>query len=194
MLATPAAWQDKIKIWFREPGWRPAGLDQTHPVERVSLEDFSKYDPAVSTPVKIYAFFQFFCTTLAGTGMLVVATAWPSTPVFLSTGLIFFSFYLQSAWTQERAFAKWLEWLKLGLVFLLSSYLPLSPPTVLALQAYLLISVLFLSWLTLNPARISINARRGLSSHKEKWPGNAMFNFPSMRIPGRQPLQWPSYS
>ena len=46
-------WQDKIKIWFREPGWRPAGLDQTHPVERVSLEDFSKYDPAVSTPVNL---------------------------------------------------------------------------------------------------------------------------------------------
>ena len=68
---------------------------------------------------------------------------------------------LQSAWTQERAFAKWLEWLKLGLVLLLPSYLPLSPPAVLALQVYLLISVLFLSWLTLNPARISADARRG---------------------------------
>jgi sterol desaturase/sphingolipid hydroxylase (fatty acid hydroxylase superfamily) len=154
-------WQDKIRIWFREPGWRPAGLDQAHPYKQVSLEDFSKYDPAVSTPVKIYAFFQFFCTTLAGTGMLVVATDWPSIPVFFSTGLIFFSFYLQSAWTQDRAFAKWLEWLKLGLVLLLPSYLPLSPPTVLALQVYLLISVLFLSWLTLNPARISADARRG---------------------------------
>jgi len=154
-------WQDKIRVWFREPGWRPAGLDRTHPIERISLEDFSKYDPDVSTPVKIYAFFQFFCTTLAGTGMLVVATDWPSTPVFLSTGLIFFSFYLQSAWTQERAFAKWLEWLKLGLVLVLPAYLPLSPAMVLALQAYLLISVLFLSWLTLNPARISASARNG---------------------------------
>jgi hypothetical protein len=146
-------WQDKIRVWFKGPGWRAPGLDQSHPVERTSLEDFSKFDPVVAKPARIYAFYQFVCTILAGTGMLVVARDWASGPLFFATGLLFFSFYLQSAWTEGRAFSRWLEWSKLGLVFLGLGYLPLNPATVLSLQVYLLISVLFLIWLTVNPVQ-----------------------------------------
>jgi len=145
-------WQDKIRVWFKGPGWRPPGLDLSHPVERTSLEDFSKFDPAVAKPARSYAFFQFVCTILAGTGMLVVAKDWASGPLLFATGLILLSFYLQSAWTEGRAFTRWLEWLKLGLVWFALGYLPLTPATVLSLQAYLLISALFLIWLTVKPA------------------------------------------
>ena len=145
-------WQDKIRVWFKGPGWRPPGLDLTHPVERTSLEDFSKFDPVVAKPARVYAFFQFVCTILAGTGMLVVAKDWASRPLLFATGLIFLSFYLQSAWTEGRAFAHWFEWLKLGLVLFALGYLQLTPATVLSLQAYLLISALFLIWLTVKPA------------------------------------------
>jgi len=144
-------WRDKFRVWFKGPGWRPAGLDEAYPVERSKLEDFSKFDPEVLIQVRIYAFFQFFCATLASTGLLIVANDWPSTPLLLAIGLIFFSFYLQGAWTEGRAWARWLEWLKLGAVFVLLGSLPLNPVIELSLQAYLLISVLFLSWLTIKP-------------------------------------------
>lgn len=148
-------WQDKIKVWFKGPGWRPVGLDQTHPIERTSLENFRKFDPPASRPVRLYAFFQFLCTTLAGTGMLIIVHDWDSTPLVLGTGLVCISFYLQSTWTEGRSFARWLEWLKLALVFVALAYLPLNPAMLLTLQVYLVISVLSLAWLTVNLQRIT---------------------------------------
>jgi len=148
-------WQDKLRVWFKGPGWRPPGLDETQPIEHTALEDFRKFDPSASLPVKAYTFFQFFCTTLAGTGMLIVAKEWNATAVLFATTLIFFSFYLQSAWTEGRAFARLLEWLKLGLVLVALANLPLNPTIVLTLQVYLLISVLALIWLSANPVQIT---------------------------------------
>jgi len=153
-------WQDKIKVWFKGPGWRPTGLEATHPRQSTPLENFQKFDPPAAGPIRLYAFFQFFCTTLAGTGMLIVAKDWAQVPVVLITGLIFLSFYLQSMWTEGRRFARRLEWLKLGLVFLVVAYLPLNPTIVLILQAYLLISVLSLAWLTIKPAQITVSSQR----------------------------------
>ena len=142
-----ARWQDKIKVWFKGPGWRPPGLDETHPILKTALEDFRKFDPPVAGPIRLYAFFQFFCTTLAGTGMLIAAGEWDTTAVVFGTGLIFFSFFLQSAWTQGQKFTSWLEWLKLGLVFVIPDFLPLNPVFEFTLQIYLAISVSTLAWL-----------------------------------------------
>ena len=100
----------------------------------------------------MYAFAQFFCTTLAGTGMLIVAKEWSTDAVFLTTSLIIFSFYLQSLWTEGRRLAKWLEWFKLALVLILSVFLPLNPAMLVVLQAYLVISFLSLVYLTVQSA------------------------------------------
>jgi len=144
-------WQDKIMVWFKGPGWRPPGLDETHPIEKLPLEDFIKFDPPAPQAIRLYAFFQFFCTTLAGTGMLIMAREWETTTVVFATSLIFFSFYLQSAWTQGQKSAYRLEWLKLGLVFVISDILPLNPTAILTLQIYLAISVSTLAWLNTQP-------------------------------------------
>ena len=141
-------WADKIRIWFKRPGWRPAELETKHPVERTSLQDFRKYDPEVPVPARIYAFFQFFCTTLASTGILIVANDWSSAPLFYAITLIFISFYAQSTWTEGRKFASWLEWLKLGLIFAAPAILPVGPAITLTLQAYLLVSSVMLIWVT----------------------------------------------
>jgi len=147
-------WRDKLKVWFKGPGWRPRGLEETHPVERTALEDFRKFDPPASRPARLYAFFQFFCTTLAATGMLIVAKDWNTDTVLFSTGLIFFSFYLQSAWTEGQKLATWLEWLKLSVIFVAPAILPLNPAMVITLHIYMAISSLALIYLTIQPARI----------------------------------------
>ena len=141
-------WPDKLRVWFKGPGWRPPGLDVAHPVERTVLENFRKFDPPVSKPVSIYAFFQFLVATLASSGMLVVAGDWNTSMVSIAIALILFSFYLQSAWMGGQKFTLWLEWLKLGLVFLLVAYLPLNAVMVMTVQIYLAISTLFLLWMT----------------------------------------------
>ena len=151
-----ARWQDKIKVWFKGPGWRPPGLAEAYPVKRTSLEDFRKFDPPVSRPVRSYAFFQFFCTTLAGTGMLIVAKEWNTDAVVFATSLMFFSFYLQSMWTEGRKLAIWLEWLKLGLVLVVPAFLPLNQAMVMTLRVYLVISFLSLIYLMVQPATVSL--------------------------------------
>jgi sterol desaturase/sphingolipid hydroxylase (fatty acid hydroxylase superfamily) len=140
-------WQDKIGVWFKGPGWRPEESDNNHPVDRIPLDDFSKFDPVVPPAVRAFAFFKFFCTTLAGTGMLIVAKDWASVPLVVTTGLIFFSFYVQSTWTEGRRYAAWLEWLKLALIFVALAYVPLNPTVGVILKAYLLLSALLLSWI-----------------------------------------------
>jgi len=79
--------------------------------------------------------------------------------VVYATLLIFFSFYLQSAWTQARNFASWLEWLKLGLVFLIADFFPLSPVVITTLHVYLICSAFGLTWLNIHSFRKVTNAR-----------------------------------
>ncbi len=148
-------WQDKIKIWFGRPGWRPAGLDRKYPVERIPLEDFHKFDPEVSSSVKAYAFFQFFATTLAATGMLIVAKDWPFPTVLMVTAFLIFSFYVQSTWTEGKTFAGWLEWIKLGLVLLLLTWVPLNSAVLFTLVAYVSLSMLIMTWLTFRKDALS---------------------------------------
>ena len=144
-------WRDKFRVWFKGPGWRPPGHEEAWPAERTVLEDFRKFDPPVPVPVRIYAFFQFFCATLASTGLLVAGGGWATTPLMIAIGLIFLNFYLQGAWSEARPRALWLEWLKLGAVFVAFPSLPLSHAVGLALWAYLLASILMLGWLSLGP-------------------------------------------
>jgi alkylglycerol monooxygenase len=154
-------WQDKLKVWFKGPGWRPAGLDETHPVEKTVLENFRKYNPSIPSSFSLYAFFQFVCTTLAGTAMLIEAGAWDSMPVFYATSLIFFSYYLQSSWTQGRIAVNWLEWIKLALVFVAIDFLPLNSTSIFTLKIYLIISCLSLAWLQLGPSRRAVQTAAG---------------------------------
>jgi hypothetical protein len=152
-------WRDKLRIWFKRPGWRPAGIPATHPAQRASLEHFRKYDPPVDHPTVLYAFFQFVCATLAAVGMLVSKQDWTSTPWLYLAGLVLFSFYVHGAWAEGRAAARWLEWIKLAWAAAMLVWLPLHPSVLLAGQVYLLLSFLLLGWLTLNMSAASANAR-----------------------------------
>lgn len=145
-------WQDKLKVWFKGPGWQPAQDTPAEPAAQSPLANFSKYDPPVSRAAGSYAFFQFFCTLLISTGLLITAKDWNSTALAMVIGLVFFSYYLQSAWTQGRRFALAAEWLKLALAVTLLIYLPLHGAVLTSLEIYLVISVLALLWLSLRPA------------------------------------------
>jgi len=52
-------WADKIGIWFRRTGWRPADVTSRYPKRASSLSTFRKYDPAIAAAVRIYVVAQF---------------------------------------------------------------------------------------------------------------------------------------
>jgi sterol desaturase/sphingolipid hydroxylase (fatty acid hydroxylase superfamily) len=52
-------WRDKIGVWFRRTGWRPADVEARYPKKNVDLEDFRKFDPPTSRGMQRYSVAQF---------------------------------------------------------------------------------------------------------------------------------------
>jgi hypothetical protein len=52
-------WRDKIGIWFRRTGWRPADVAAPYPKASSDLADFSKFDAHASPAMKRYVMAQF---------------------------------------------------------------------------------------------------------------------------------------
>ena len=52
-------WRDKLGIWFRHTGWRPADVQARYPKSRVDLAHFEKFDPEVAPGIRRYAVAQF---------------------------------------------------------------------------------------------------------------------------------------
>jgi alkylglycerol monooxygenase len=57
-------WRDKIGVWFRRTGWRPADVEQAFPKHNTKLEDFRKFDPAIPARIRRYAIAQFAVATI----------------------------------------------------------------------------------------------------------------------------------
>jgi sterol desaturase/sphingolipid hydroxylase (fatty acid hydroxylase superfamily) len=52
-------WQDKIGVWFRRTGWRPADVEEAYPKRSSDLQRFEKFDPPIATTMSRYAIAQF---------------------------------------------------------------------------------------------------------------------------------------
>jgi alkylglycerol monooxygenase len=55
-----AKWKDKIGIWFRHTGWRPADVAEHFPKSRAELSAFTKFDPPLTRMAHAYVLLQFF--------------------------------------------------------------------------------------------------------------------------------------
>ena len=50
---------DKLQVWVRPPGWRPADVAAADPKPAFSLAQRERFDPAVPRAVRVYALVQF---------------------------------------------------------------------------------------------------------------------------------------
>jgi alkylglycerol monooxygenase len=51
-------WRDRLQIWWRRPGWRPADVAAHHPKPDFDIRR-PPYDPPMSTAMRIYGTVQF---------------------------------------------------------------------------------------------------------------------------------------
>ncbi|MBT8065891.1 MAG: sterol desaturase family protein [Gammaproteobacteria bacterium] len=63
-------WRDKLGIWFRRTGWRPADVEERYPKQRADLSRFKKFDPQTSLAERHYVMVQF---VLGIVGALLIA-------------------------------------------------------------------------------------------------------------------------
>ena len=70
-------WADKLRVWFRPPGWRPADVSQRFPKPAFDIGQVRAFAPPLSPNVQRFAAWQFI-TLLAGSGAYLWLTdSWP---------------------------------------------------------------------------------------------------------------------
>ena len=107
-------WQDKLSIWFRRTGWRPADVEARYPKRQAADAGFRKFDPPVPAPLKRYVMGQF----LVGiTGALIIARLYAqagASAVLLPCVLLWMQLYTLGLLNEGRQGAARLEWLRLA--------------------------------------------------------------------------------
>ena len=86
-------WADKLRVWLKAPGWRPADVAHRFPKPAFNLHDMPLFDPPLSAPLRWFAGVQFVLL-LAG----VAAFLWQADGAPLATNAVWFATLLACQW------------------------------------------------------------------------------------------------
>ncbi len=157
-------WEDKLTLWFRHTGYRPADVVEKYPVYKINdVYHFEKYDKPASAALQIWSWIQllmvlFFISYLFGN--IANINALNKSYIFWYGGFVFLSVYAFTDLMDRNNTAIVWECLRcgLGLAFLLQqndwfgagAYLP---SVKYILSAYFLVSIMATGWLVVKHRR-----------------------------------------
>ena len=98
-------WRDKLGVWIRRTGWRPADVEQRFPKHRADLGTFQKFDPRVPIAVKRYVLAQFGVAVAATLGIAVLFATSGATGVLLPCVLLWVLLYTLGLLNEGRPYA-----------------------------------------------------------------------------------------
>ena len=87
------SWADKLRVWFKPPGWRPADVAARFPAPAFDLTQVQRYAPPMSRGVQVFAAAQFALLLAGVAGFLWFADGWP-----LAHNAVVFGVLLVSLW------------------------------------------------------------------------------------------------
>jgi alkylglycerol monooxygenase len=143
-------WRDKIGIWFRRTGWRPADVAAQFPKRPVDLAKFRKYDPKISDGRRRYVLAQFLVAVVIS---LLVARAFATMgarAVFVPCLLLWTHLYTLGLLNDARPHATRFEFVRLFVVVPAGMYaldpklISLTPTSVSIVISYILVSAIWL--------------------------------------------------
>lgn len=70
-------WSDKLRVWFKRPGWRPADVAARYPKAPFDLAQVTRYDPPASRGAQLAAALLFLALLGATAAFLWNAHLWP---------------------------------------------------------------------------------------------------------------------
>lgn len=103
-------WKDKFRIWFMPTGWRPEGMAEKHPVNKINDPyAFVKYDPPASLMLQIWSWVQLilllgFISYLFGNIAMI-----GQPDIFIYGGFIFLYVYAMTELMDKNKYAIWWE-------------------------------------------------------------------------------------
>jgi len=143
-------WRDKIGVWFRRTGWRPADVEQTFPKHNSDLQDFQKFDPEVPTKIRRYAVGQFAVATISFILISAASAMHGANAVLVPCLLIWTQLYTLGLLNEDRPYAARFELLRLfiivpiGILAMDSTFNTLTPEIGFIVATYILGSALWL--------------------------------------------------
>ncbi|MFN3376441.1 MAG: lysoplasmalogenase family protein [Burkholderiaceae bacterium] len=101
-------WTDKLRVWLKPPGWRPADVAERFPKPAFSLAAVQRFDPPMTPGIRRFAAVQFVLL-LAG----VAAFLWQADSAALGVNLVGFAVLLVWQWALGALMQGRLHWLEM---------------------------------------------------------------------------------
>jgi len=86
-------WADKLRVWLKPPGWRPADVAADCPRPAFDITTVKTYAPSVARPVRVFAVWQFVLL-LGGVAVFL----WRADTAALPHNLAWFAALLAGLW------------------------------------------------------------------------------------------------
>ena len=106
-------WRDKVAVWFRRTGWRPADVEARYPKRQTDFSQFRKFDPQIAPGQRHYVMAQFVIGLI---GTLIIAELYVrkgTEAVLIPCILLWLQLYTLGLLNEGRSSARRLEWLRL---------------------------------------------------------------------------------
>lgn len=144
-------WRDKVGIWFRRTGWRPADVAAMYPRQAVDLTQFRKFDPEVSTSRRRYVLAQFMVVVASSLFIAHAFATLGAGVVLVPCVLLWTNLYTLGLLNEGRPYAARFELVRLFVIVPLGIYaldpalITIVPAGASVIAIYILVSAL---WLT----------------------------------------------
>ena len=112
-------WQDKLLIWFKRTGWRPADVEQNYPLSKVDLTQFRKFDIQLSLMNKFYSLLQYSLVVFVGLLLMMNVANFTLTEQILIVLFVFYGSTSAGLIMENNPLAIYLEWAKYSLILII---------------------------------------------------------------------------
>jgi sterol desaturase/sphingolipid hydroxylase (fatty acid hydroxylase superfamily) len=109
-------WQDKLLIWFKRTGWRPADVEQNYPLSKVDLTQFRKFNIPLSLINKWYSLIQYSLVVFVGLLLMMNVSAFTLTEQILVILFVLYGSISAGLVLENNPLAIYLEWIKYSLI------------------------------------------------------------------------------
>jgi hypothetical protein len=105
-------WRDKLLLWLKPPGWRPADVEERYPKPAFVMST-ERFNPPVSRALTIYALLQFALLLAMATQFLGMAGTASFSALLAYAVYLVASLWVLGALMEARRWAPWVEAVRL---------------------------------------------------------------------------------
>jgi len=112
-------WVDKLTIWFKRTGWRPADVEAKFPLPKSDLSKFVKFDVPIPTALKAYSVLQYIQVAAVSLYFSLAVTVLAAGDLFSLSAYVIAGLFGIGAVLEAKHYAGVYEWMRNAVLLLL---------------------------------------------------------------------------